>query len=216
MANIGQLRASSFYVSPDDRVIDLKQLYDKKEYTIGSGEKKSVVITSSFTATENYYLFVSIKRLSDDQNIKVKLLNNKDNEYLQVQELYIPSSSENNAYFNVEIAFRPIRGEWDKIVFEPTDETTTPIFEENSLELDLVKNLIEEDSVIKENIIQLGIQAEPGFLFIMNGEPIRVGRTGIYELMDSYTITNLGLIPKRDKDEPSISKDYFLLDYKTM
>lgn len=53
------------------------------------------------------------------------------------------------------------------------------------------------------NIVQFGLQADPGFIFLINGEPMRVGRTGFFESPEGYEISNVGVT------EPN-----FIIDYK--
>lgn len=53
---------------------------------------------------------------------------------------------------------------------------------------------------------QIGVQAKPGLEMCVNGEMVRVGRSGIYELNHGIDITFLGFMPNE--------KDHFLMDYQ--
>ena len=53
---------------------------------------------------------------------------------------------------------------------------------------------------------QIGIQSRPGLEMCINGEMIRVGRSGIYELNHGIDITFIGFMPEED--------DHFLMDYQ--
>lgn len=53
---------------------------------------------------------------------------------------------------------------------------------------------------------QIGVQGRPGLEMCINGEMIRVGRSGIYEINHGIDITFVGFIPDED--------DHFLMDYQ--
>ena len=54
---------------------------------------------------------------------------------------------------------------------------------------------------------QIGVQSAPGFLMSIDGEPVRVGRTGMYEINYGVSISYLGFVINDDKTQ-------FLLDYQ--
>lgn len=58
--------------------------------------------------------------------------------------------------------------------------------------------------------LKMGYQSRPGSLIIINGEPIRVGSSGIYELNNGTEINSV-MIPTLSNDITNI--DAFLLDY---
>lgn len=53
---------------------------------------------------------------------------------------------------------------------------------------------------------QMGVQGQPGLEMCINGEMIRVGRTGIYEINHGVDVTFLGFMPNEN--------DHFLVDYQ--
>lgn len=55
------------------------------------------------------------------------------------------------------------------------------------------------------NVEKIGIQAPPGEIILVNGEPIEIGRTGTYELLFSE-VSIVSLKP--------LSKATFIIDYK--
>lgn len=63
---------------------------------------------------------------------------------------------------------------------------------------------------------KIGIQGPPGLLCCINGEGIRVGPSGIYELKNSnYNINFIGIIPKISTDSSGkINYDRFIIDYQ--
>ena len=52
--------------------------------------------------------------------------------------------------------------------------------------------------------IKIGVQGTPGLLMCINGEAIRIGNSGIYEIKSGYKITFLTFLKK--------SSQYFILD----
>lgn len=63
----------------------------------------------------------------------------------------------------------------------------------------------------KQNLLKIGYQARPGSLILVNNEPIRVGRSGIYEINNGTKITSF-MITAPNGDNPD-NIDAFLLDY---
>lgn len=55
------------------------------------------------------------------------------------------------------------------------------------------------------NVEKIGIQAPPGEIILVNGEPIEIGRTGTYELLFNE-VSIVSLKP--------LSKAIFIIDYK--
>ena len=82
-------------------------------------------------------------------------------------------------------------------------------------------NLLTTSSMADINWIQkLGVQAAPGFTFIVNGELIRVGKSGTYMISD-INIDSLAAVIRKDNQELmnnpipfNENSDYFLLDYE--
>ena len=60
----------------------------------------------------------------------------------------------------------------------------------------------------KGRLKQIGVQSAPGLMMSIEGELIRVGRSGIYEINNGISINYIGFIV-----EPNDNK-YFVLDYQ--
>lgn len=61
---------------------------------------------------------------------------------------------------------------------------------------------------------KIGIQGPPGLLFCIDGEEIRIGRSGIYELYnEDINISHMGFIIK-DSLFTQDGKDFFIMDFK--
>lgn len=63
------------------------------------------------------------------------------------------------------------------------------------------------------NFSKIGIQSAPGTLMCINGEEIRVGRTGIYEINNGVPVSFIGFASTKENlnDNPRIN--FFILDY---
>ena len=78
------------------------------------------------------------------------------------------------------------------------------------IRLDEIYNVIDYLTTIinKSALLQIGVQSAPGLLMCINGEEIRVGRSGLYEILNGYKVTFIGFIV-----EPNDNK-HFMLDYQ--
>lgn len=63
----------------------------------------------------------------------------------------------------------------------------------------------------KTGWLKFGYQCRPGSLIVVNKEPIRLGRSGIYEINNGTTITSFMIASPRGSENKYI--DAFLLDY---
>ena len=64
------------------------------------------------------------------------------------------------------------------------------------------------------NAIKVGIQTEPGRLIIINKQPIRVGRSGIYEINNGLIkVKYFSIIPELDAEGDVEAPPPFILDY---
>jgi len=59
--------------------------------------------------------------------------------------------------------------------------------------------------------LKIGYQCRPGSLIVVNKEPIRVGRSGIYEINNGTIIDSFMIASPGGSDNSKI--DAFLLDY---
>ena len=64
------------------------------------------------------------------------------------------------------------------------------------------------------NAIKVGVQAEPGRLIIINKQPIRVGKSGVYEINNGLiTVKYFSIIPELDAEGDAEAPPPFILDY---
>ena len=68
-----------------------------------------------------------------------------------------------------------------------------------------------ENILNQNNVVQIGIQSRPGALFVVNHEPIYLGRSGVYEVNNGTKITSIGVVAPDGNDKDNIQE--FILDY---
>ena len=61
-----------------------------------------------------------------------------------------------------------------------------------SIQLAIINNFLQD----VKDAVKIGIQGTPGTLMCINGEGIRIGPSGIYEIKNGYKINNLTPLPK--------------------
>lgn len=179
---------------------------------------------------QSYFIrFRIYKRADSKQNITIKLNNtNKASDNMQnIKQVEIPMGSAAESIV-FEMIISP-NNKYDQIQFilnrEGTDYTIGPNLASPSeldeyygrivrLDIDnfsLIYNVMDYLNTSIENkgrLKQIGVQGPTGLLMNINGESIRIGRTGIYEINNGVTITAIGFIIEDG------NKDNFILDYQ--
>jgi hypothetical protein len=59
-------------------------------------------------------------------------------------------------------------------------------------------------------LTKIGVQGPPALLMCIDGEQIRVGKSGIYELNSNINITSISFVPKNTSN----GLDYFIMDFE--
>lgn len=95
----------------------------------------------------------------------------------------------------------------------PNEDDDNPILAEHA-GIDTIGEFCRITNMITGNQIwnKIGVQTRPGVLLVVNRQPIRVGRSGIYEIYNGINIFQLAIIT------PGASTDYtkmdnFIIDY---
>lgn len=199
--NIGQLRKSgnnSLYTTVIEPTIQQVDIIDH------SVEFKNSAFDYALSSTQCYCLRFNA-RIENDFNprrFRVKLTND-------TSSLVIGDYSDVFSR-SIEIVFQP-NGTYNRVEFElirnASDYDSSPanLVIEN-VQLILVNNLL-GSLINSDTIIKLGVQSRPGFLMVIDGEAIKVGRTGIYQLHEGVSIRYFGIVVTSDEDK-------FIIDYK--
>lgn len=186
---------------------------------------KSFLINNSFNFQNNYYVKLQIKRtLVYDQNFQIILKNDNETTAQQfIKNFFVPKLEEDdeiNKTVVVELVFNPIIN-FDRLILKLTRITNDYALANDTngwmgrvIELGdcvcyTINNLLNLSffNGISE-LIKIGIQGSSGLLMCINGEEIRVGPSGIYQIKNGYKITFIGFVLIDG------SNDYFLLDYQ--
>lgn len=153
-----------------------------------------------FSNNNNYYIEGTITKVGTARKVKAYLANQEGTSKYEIAILTItPKKNENDMVENFKIAFRPGKSSYSKLVFEDITENLS----NKDITLSFTAAWQLRNILSGEKVIQLGVQADPGFIFLINGEPIRVGRAGFFESPEGYEITDI-----------SVTDTNFIMDYK--
>ena len=180
------------------------------------------------TSVYSYYLRFEVKQLTNSvQDFVIKLKNSEletDNSQ-NIRSFSVKQGTESTVF---ELIFNP-SGTYNEIIFELErailDFNTTDdqgragrIMDIKILDFYIINNIVSDYLSVTYSglttLKKIGIQGPPGLLFVIDGEEIKVGRTGIYELnIDGITVSYLGFIIKDSPQTPD-GKDFFIMDFK--
>lgn len=170
----------------------------------------------------SYYLQFEVeKRMDSVQKFYLKLKNTtqtEDNEQL-IQEFIVPTGND-TMYF--EVIFTP-NATYNQILWELQRTTLDYQSDQGRLMNITVKNftqLINVISTLQQTytnityLTKIGIQGPPSLLMCINGEQIRIGKSGIYEINNNLIKINfISFIPKQNTLS-SNGIDYFIMDFE--
>ena len=187
-----------------------------------SGDNILQAINSS-GKQNSYYIRFKIFKQATKQLITVRLINTeKTSDNVQTIETIEIEAGDANDYSTFELILSPNDNHtYNQIYFELNRE----LIDYNTLNqdgtygriitiaidrLDKIYNVIDflQTSIENKNALkQIGVQGPPGLLMSINGEAIRIGRSGLYEINNGINTTFIGFIIEADEK-------YFILDYQ--
>ena len=229
----GQIRRNqiqSFLTPLDYSMIDIEveSSLSKGVVFLDSGMQMSsenaLTPTDAQGNPRSYYFRFRVQKQEKEQIIDVKLIDpSKVTDGTQtISTVRVPAGdTQDYSVFDLVITINANRI-YEKIQFQLARDTSD--FEEQNEKgyygrltnitvenLSIIKNVIDvlNPSIENKGVLkQIGVQSAPGLMMCINGEQIRVGRTGIYELKNTgINIYYLGFI---FEDENT----YFILDYQ--
>lgn len=230
MSQIGQMRRNEFssYSTPlesytlgllvnEDSIIDFQDRYMMLEGESVVSSLHSYYLKFEVFQSPTYIQDFTIKLKSDDVTVE------------DVQEIKTFSVKKGTESTIFELIFTP-NSTYNQLVFElnrlaldfyiSNGDTSGRIMDVKILQFDRVTNVISSYLVNKfsglKTLKKIGIQGPPGLLFCLDGEEIRIGRSGIYELYnEEITISYLGFIIKEsDSLSGGDGKEFFIMDFK--
>ena len=171
----------------------------------------------------SYYIRFKIFKQDTKQLITVRLINTeKTSDNVQTIETIEIEAGDINDYSTFELILSPNDNHtYNQIYFELNRE----LIDYNTLNqdgtygriiaiaidrIDKIYNVIDflQTSIENKGILkQIGVQGPPGLLMSINGEAIRIGRSGLYEINNGINTTFIGFIIEADEK-------YFILDYQ--
>lgn len=172
---------------------------------------------------KSYYIRFKIYKQTTKQFITVRLVNTeKTSDNVQTIENLEIDAGNADDYSIFELVLSPNDNHtYNQIYFELNRE----LIDYNTLNTDgtygrkiilTIDNLSEIYNVInflqtsienKAVLKQIGVQGPPGLLMSINGEAIRIGRSGLYEINNGINTSFIGFIIEDDEK-------YFILDYQ--
>lgn len=226
--NIGQLRRNEItsYVNPvkytKKTIINDESIINFQDICLEMSGDQIVDATSSY-----YLKFEVSQRPEAAQDFIIKLKNN-DVTIDNVQEVKTLKVAAGTGKISFELIFNP-NSKYNQLIFELQrlaldfyldngDGTSGRKMEINILEFSKIINIV--DSYLKgkfsglTKLKKIGLQGPPGLMFVLDGEEIRIGRAGVYELYnDNIEISYIGFIIK-DSLFTQSGKDFFVMDFK--
>ena len=172
---------------------------------------------------KSYYIRFKIYKQTTKQFITVRLVNTeKTSDNVQTIENLEINAGNADDYSIFELILSPNDNHtYNQIYFELNRE----LIDYNTLNADgtygrkimlAIDNLSEIYNVIdflqtsienKRVLKQIGVQGPPGLLMSINGEAIRIGRSGLYEINNGINTSFIGFVIEDDEK-------YFILDYQ--
>lgn len=154
----------------------------------------------SFDTSKTYYFHGKIKRMRNTpQTFYIKLKYSTSTEIQEVSQYIktvIVANGDAREWVDVEFIFTPLL-DFDALSFELQREARD--YREETrfaiiayLELSEIQDLEVNDNKTISSIHpkKIGVQSHPGLLMCINGEEIRIGNTGIYELKSGIITTD--------------------------
>ena len=216
--NIGQLRYSKKTEYLDFKI---NKKYESTDHEYDENLQmgtKDLKITHAFKGLQTYYFKCSFKDFGENipQTFTIKL-KTEDGKREQIIKTYELGSG--NYYHSVEFAFTP-KTDFSKIVFELArsqqydfmegEPRKMAFYNGSRVVLASVFNILE--SLLELNsIFKLGIQGPTDLIVCVNGEPIRIGKSGIFEIFkDDFNIYSVGFIinPNDTNKDKNFIMDY--------
>lgn len=174
----------------------------------------------------NYYLKFKIKKkrkdesknLTGQQNITIRLIheNSSDEDRQILKSIIIPeaNSAADETYVTFDLVIAP-NDNYNEIQFilnrvASYDDRIIVLEVEKYAKINNIIPSLDASSDFGKisKLKQIGVQGPSGLQMCIDGESIKIGRTGIYEINHGYTISFLGFIYPEEWTKP------FILDYQ--
>ena len=188
-------------------------------------------VSGTFENSKNYFVRLAIVKTQQIQNFQI-ILNNKDDEQNLEQQFlksfFVPSKNNNITDVEtvmVQIVFNPIvdfnqlvlklsrtASDYAKMNKDGNETFAGRIItiDEDKCKCFQIMNILNIDSLRGINeFAKIGVQGPTGLLMCINGEEIRVGPSGLYEIKNGYKVNFMGFVVTEE-----FADEQFLLDYQ--
>lgn len=217
MSYIGQIRKSQVADSwGEDLTFSIAE-------SAGIGGKNLIITAEKlkdkgFSPSNCYFFTFYLLRKNYVQDISLRLFYNDEySNYIQLTNIKINKkikTKNEEEPEKISICFKPPANGYNKIaVILNNKQNDDNELQYKKIDTDpptfySINNLITKLKLEDEyKITNIGVQSRPDFKFVIDGEEIEVGRTGVYEMPYSdYKINFLGVI--------NPNNNYFIIDYK--
>lgn len=227
--NIGQLRSTSIenFITPV--TLGTPTEFERSSNISGDGtifKDIEIQVSGKLLNQNNYYFYFQIKkRLDSQQNVILKLrknqsqlsqasyqtiktvsLDNDNSDYIRFQALISPNAD----YDYIILELDRVLIDYQKNEVSSTSTAKGRILQVGELSLFKIQNLVSgylnQTYPTLKSLTKVGIQGRSGLLMCINGEQIRIGKSGVYEINNGMKISSLGFIPTQN--------DFFLVDFE--
>lgn len=183
----------------------VKNIYDKT-LTLKTTDK--IIPSLSLSQNASYYISFSVPTSSNLQKIDLILTNDNDNpDNLNIKKqflstLTIPRRTKNRTEVPFELIFTPydedLQLAW--ILQRNFSELKNVCPNINNLEIKKLSNMLQTQGANNAtySVTKIGIQGPTGMLFCLNGEQLRIGQNGIYQLEEDIDINFFGVVLKNN------------------
>ena len=172
-----------------------------------------VHVQSGITKGVRHYFYAKVLKSETQQDFNILLTtkSGSQRQFLNKMSVAPISRTRGVEYAEFEVVFTPA-ADFDTIVFELVRNEEDAIIPRTSVvifeELDIINNLL----LAGVNASKITVQSNPGLLMCINGQEIRVGRTGVYELNNqALKITSFGIAAAgEDNEQPAVESSVCL------
>lgn len=176
-------------------------------------KEEAISIESGMLSGKHYYFHCKIKKINSVQVFYVYLANCDSDGKIGDAQQYLktisvaPANSRDVGWADIEFVFTPF-ATFNTLLFKMQRTAEDYVIPRYATivyqELSQINNLLPSLNV--SSLYKIGVQSRPGFLMCINGEEIRIGKNGIYELRNGFVYTTFFSAVAAAKDPDNINE----------
>lgn len=164
--------------------------------------------------TTYYYIKIKIKGMENfNQNFLISLTSSALNKSQYVGKYTVPKGGDLSNIIQLVLApnsnYNKILFTLSRDIYDYTNRNVDGFYGRRAniqvLKYGKIYNILQSLPGI-DSFKKIGVQSHPGLLMCINGQDIRIGPSGIYQINNGYTVDFMGFVLSDD--------DYFILDYQ--